>query len=206
MTVHNYLLFVGASTVLVLVPGPDMIYMLGRCIAQGRKAGLMAAIGFNLGGYVHLAAAVLGLSAVLATSAVAFGVVKWLGAIYLVYLGITALANTGRPIELDTQTISANDSKAILRQAFLSDVLNPKVAMFFMALPAAVRRRSPLAPNAADTFSWSHRQRNCARRKYCPSGAFGVNHQGIAPQSLGCRMASQSDGRDICGARSAAGG
>jgi threonine/homoserine/homoserine lactone efflux protein len=134
MTLHNYLLFVGASTVLVLVPGPDMIYMLGRCIAQGRKAGLMAAIGFNLGGYVHLAAAVLGLSAVLATSAVAFGVVKWLGAIYLVYLGITALANTGRPIELDTQTISANDSKAILRQAFLSDVLNPKVAMFFMAL------------------------------------------------------------------------
>ena len=74
MTIHDYLLFVGAGIVLVLVPGPDMIYMLGRCIAQGRKAGLMAAIGFNLGAYAHLAAAVLGLSAVLATSAVAFSV------------------------------------------------------------------------------------------------------------------------------------
>jgi threonine/homoserine/homoserine lactone efflux protein len=57
MTLHSYLLFVGASIVLVLMPGPDMIYMLSRCIAQGRRAGLMAAIGFNLGSYVHLMAA-----------------------------------------------------------------------------------------------------------------------------------------------------
>jgi len=56
MTLHSYLLFVSASIVLMLVPGPDMIYMLSRCIAQGRKAGLMAALGFNLGGYVHLTA------------------------------------------------------------------------------------------------------------------------------------------------------
>jgi len=69
MTLHSYLLFASASVVLVLVPGPDMIYMLSRCVAQGRKAGLMAAI--------------LGLSAVLATSLVAFTVVKWLGAGYL---------------------------------------------------------------------------------------------------------------------------
>jgi threonine/homoserine/homoserine lactone efflux protein len=146
MTIHDYLLFVGASIVLVLVPGPDMIYMLGRCIAQGRKAGLMAAIGFNLGAYAHLAAAVLGLSAVLATSAVAFGVVKWLGAIYLIYLGITALGNTSRQIELDTQTICRHDSKAILRQAFISDLLNPKVAMFFLALLPQFIGSHPLHP------------------------------------------------------------
>ena len=67
MTLHSYLLFVGATIVLVIVPGPDMAYMLARCIAQGRRAGVLAALGFNLGGYVHLAAAVLGLSAILAT-------------------------------------------------------------------------------------------------------------------------------------------
>jgi threonine/homoserine/homoserine lactone efflux protein len=78
------LLFVAASIVLVIAPGPDMVYMLARCIAQGRRAGVLAAVGFNLGGYVHLTAAVLGLSAILATCAVAFSVVKWLGAAYLV--------------------------------------------------------------------------------------------------------------------------
>jgi len=133
MTLHNYLLFVSASVVLVLVPGPDMIYMLSRCIAQGRKAGLMAALGFNLGGIVHLTAAVLGLSAVLATSAVAFTVVKWLGAGYLVYLGISTLRSKTGPMELDTGLIGRS-ARTILWQAFLSDVLNPKVAMFFLAL------------------------------------------------------------------------
>src|SRR5882724_10059354 len=91
MTLHSYLLFVGAAIVLVIVPGPDMAYMLARCIAQGRRAGVLAAVGFHLGGYVHLTAAVLGLSAILATSSVAFSVVKWVGAAYLVYLGIGVL-------------------------------------------------------------------------------------------------------------------
>lgn len=97
MTLHSYLLFAGASVVLVLVPGPDMIYMLSRCIAQGRKAGLMAAIGFNLGGCAHLTAAILGLSAVIATSVVAFTALKWLGAGYLIYLGISTLGSKTGP-------------------------------------------------------------------------------------------------------------
>jgi threonine/homoserine/homoserine lactone efflux protein len=144
MIVHSYLLFVGASIVLVLVPGPDMIYMLSRCIAQGRKAGLMAAIGFNLGGYAHLMAAVLGLSAVLATSVVAFTVVKWLGAGYLVYLGISVLRSKSAPIELSAQGVPDRAAKTILWQAFLSDVLNPKVAMFFLALlPQFVEPQAP---------------------------------------------------------------
>jgi threonine/homoserine/homoserine lactone efflux protein len=134
MTLHSYLLFVGASIVLVLVPGPDMIYMLSRCIAQGRKAGLMSAIGFNLGGYVHLTAAVLGLSAVLATSAFAFNVVKWVGAAYLVYLGLSTLLSKGSALEIDAQGLSGRSARTILWQAFLSDVLNPKVALFFLAL------------------------------------------------------------------------
>jgi threonine/homoserine/homoserine lactone efflux protein len=134
MTLHSYLLFVGASIVLQLVPGPDMIYMLSRCIAQGRKAGLMAAIGFNLGAYTHLSAAILGLSAVIAASAAAFTVIKWLGAGYLIYLGISTLRSRTGPINLDTRGAAGPSGRIILWQSFLSDVLNPKVAMFFLAL------------------------------------------------------------------------
>jgi len=134
MTLHSYLLFVGASIVLQLMPGPDMIYMLSRCIAQGRKAGLMAAIGFNLGAYTHLSAAILGLSAVIAASAAAFTVIKWLGAGYLIYLGISTLRSRTGPINLDTRGAAGPSGRIILWQSFLSDVLNPKVAMFFLAL------------------------------------------------------------------------
>jgi threonine/homoserine/homoserine lactone efflux protein len=138
MTLHSYLLFAGASVVLVLVPGPDMIYMLSRCIAQGRKAGLMAAIGLNLGGYAHLTAATLGLSAVLAASVVWFTVIKWVGASYLIYLGIITLQSKAIPINLDTQDVGGRDSKTIL---------NPKVAMFFLALlPQFVDTRDPILP------------------------------------------------------------
>jgi threonine/homoserine/homoserine lactone efflux protein len=121
-----------------------MIYMLSRCIAQGRRAGLMAAIGFNLGSYVHLMAAAFGLSALLATSAFAFTVVKWIGAAYLVYLGISILRSKSGPIDLRAQGSSPMSAKAILWQAFLSDLLNPKVAMFFLALlPQFVSPQTP---------------------------------------------------------------
>ena len=134
MTSHNYLLFVVASFALVLVPGPDMAYMLARSIAQGRRAGMLAAVGFNLGAYVHLTAALLGLSAILAASSMAFTAVKWAGAAYLVYLGIGALRNKGGALTLAGTDATARNDRTILWQAFLSDVLNPKVAMFFLAL------------------------------------------------------------------------
>ena len=134
MTLHSYLLFVGASVLLVLSPGPDMLYMLGRCVAQGKKAGLMAALGFNVGGYVHLAAAVLGLSAILATSSLAFTAVKWMGAAYLVYLGVKTLRSRGGALTIDSDGLAEGSMRTIFWQAFWSDVLNPKVAMFFLAL------------------------------------------------------------------------
>jgi threonine/homoserine/homoserine lactone efflux protein len=134
MTLHTYLLFIAASIVLAIVPGPDMIYMLSRCIAQGRRAGVMAAIGFNLGGYVHLTAAVLGLSAILAASSVAFTAVRWVGAAYLIYLGIRAILGRSGPLVLERGGTPTRNDRTILRQAFLSDILNPKVAMFFLAL------------------------------------------------------------------------
>jgi threonine/homoserine/homoserine lactone efflux protein len=134
MTWTSYLLFVGASLVLILVPGPDMMFLLGRSIAQGRKAGVVAALGINAGGYVHLTAAITGLSAILLSSAVAFTVVKWIGAAYLVYLGISALADRGEGLRIAGRETSARSLRAVFVQGFLSDVLNPKVAVFFVAL------------------------------------------------------------------------
>ncbi len=134
MTVHNYLLFVAASIVLALVPGPDMAFMLGRCIAQGRRAGVLSALGFNTGSYVYLAAAILGLSAVLAASPVAFTAIRWLGALYLVYLGGRALLGPAKGLAIDDGAPDTRRGFAIFWQAFLTDILNPKVMMFFVAL------------------------------------------------------------------------
>jgi threonine/homoserine/homoserine lactone efflux protein len=133
MDTHTYLIFVAAVVVLILVPGPDMVYMLARTMAQGRKAGVWAAIGFNAGGYVHMLGAVLGLSAILATSSVAFTAVKWLGACYLVWLGVQALAARSTPLLVEGGARPHADAKTIFWQGFLSDVLNPKVAIFFLA-------------------------------------------------------------------------
>jgi threonine/homoserine/homoserine lactone efflux protein len=128
----TFLTFAGAVVVLVLAPGPDMAYMLTRTVAQGRKAGAVAAIGINLGAYVHVLASVLGLSAILATSAVAFTVVKWGGATYLVWIGIQALTRSA-PVDVESTSTSGLSLTTIFWQGFFSDVLNPKVALFFLA-------------------------------------------------------------------------
>jgi len=108
--------------------------MLGRSIAQGRKAGLCAAFGINLGAYVHLIAALTGLSAILLTSATAFLVVKWIGAAYLIFLGIQTLRSKSTFIPMDGTSSKAQSGLRIFWQGFLSDVLNPKVAIFYLAL------------------------------------------------------------------------
>ena len=133
MTVETYLLFVGACVVLSLAPGPDMAYLLSRSIAQGKKAGLLAALGINIGAYVHAAAAVLGLSAILATSSLAYTIVKWAGACYLVYLGIQALRSNAAALKVSGSNKKPVKGTTILWQGFVSDVLNPKVALFFLA-------------------------------------------------------------------------
>ena len=133
MTAHSYLLFVCSSIALALVPGPDMAFMLARCIAQGRRAGVLAALGFNVGSYVHLTAAVLGLSAVLAASTVAFNVIRWLGAAYLIYLGVSAFASKQGAFVISGSSSAQRSNASIFWQAFLTDVLNPKVIMFFFA-------------------------------------------------------------------------
>lgn len=135
----NYGVFLGACVLLVLAPGPDMAYLLGRTIAQGRRAGVLAVLGINTGAYVHLLATVLGLSALLAGSARAFTVFKWLGAGYLVWIGVQALLGRSGPLQLDGGG-TGRSGATIFRQGFLSDVLNPKVSLFYLAfLPQFVQ-------------------------------------------------------------------
>jgi threonine/homoserine/homoserine lactone efflux protein len=106
---HTYLLFIGAVVVLCAVPGPDLAYLLARTITQGRRAGLVAAIGINVGAYVHVFAAVLGLSAILATSSTVFTVLKWIGACYLVWIGVRALMTRSAPMTVsDTHKPAVN--------------------------------------------------------------------------------------------------
>jgi threonine/homoserine/homoserine lactone efflux protein len=129
---HGYWIFAGASVALVLVPGPDMAYMLGRTIAQGRVAGIVSVFGINVGAYVHLIAAVTGLSAILMTSALAFSVVKAVGAAYLIYLGVQTFLGARKGDDSEAQ-LRGTSLRAIFWQGFLSDALNPKVALFYLA-------------------------------------------------------------------------
>jgi threonine/homoserine/homoserine lactone efflux protein len=124
-------IFVVAALVLLLTPGPAVLYIVARSIDQGRRAGLVSMLGVHAGTLVHVAAAAAGLSAVLAASATAFSVVKYLGAAYLVYLGLRRLVASA--------PAAANGSPEAprLRRAFVDgvvvNVLNPKTALFFLA-------------------------------------------------------------------------
>lgn len=125
------MLFIATSVVLIFTPGPDIVYVMTRGVAQGRKAALAAAAGFSLGNFVHIFFAVVGLSALLASSAQAFQLVKWAGALYLVYLGIKMIrskANLASGGELPPL-----QGRTIFVQSIIANILNPKVAVFFLA-------------------------------------------------------------------------
>lgn len=120
-----------ASVVLVVVPGPAVIYILTRSVSQGRTAGLVSAVGVNLGSAIHVLAAVAGLSLLLASSAYAYAVVKWLGVAYLAWIGVrTLLADD---TEFATPKVGRQSLRRIFTQGVLINVLNPKVAIFFLA-------------------------------------------------------------------------
>ena len=137
----NFSLFVAASWALIIAPGPDMLYVITRGMSQGRKAGLLSALGVTLGILVHTIFAAFGLAVLLQTSALAFLAVKYVGAMYLIYLGFKALkdkSNFAPPSQ--PQHV---DFRSIFWQGVLSNVLNPKVALFFLAfLPQFVNRAS----------------------------------------------------------------
>jgi RhtB (resistance to homoserine/threonine) family protein len=130
--IHHFELFVVAGILLNLTPGPDTAYILGRSIAQGRDAGIASALGICVGSLFHTCATALGLSAILATSAVAFTAIRLLGGAYLIFLGIKMLLH--RMIELTLPSnFQRRTTAAAFRQGVLTNVLNPKVALFFLA-------------------------------------------------------------------------
>jgi threonine/homoserine/homoserine lactone efflux protein len=136
--IHDLTLFIISGLLLNIMPGPDSLLIMTRSATQGWRAGSAAAMGIGAGTMVHIFAAALGLSALLATSATAFTVVKWVGAAYIVYVGIGMLRAKLRNDEPQAAAPVAVDApplpyRRIFFQGFLTNVLNPKVALFFLA-------------------------------------------------------------------------
>jgi RhtB (resistance to homoserine/threonine) family protein len=126
------LLFIAAGWLLNLTPGPDVLYIVTNALRSGVRAGVVAGFGIFSGCFVHVAAAAVGLSALLATSATAFTVLKWTGAAYLLWMGVRLLFAKATPLNLEGGAVDVN-LWGVYRRGFLTNVLNPKVALFFLA-------------------------------------------------------------------------
>jgi threonine/homoserine/homoserine lactone efflux protein len=134
-----FLAFLIAALALNLAPGPDMLYVIGHSVGQGRKAGIVSSLGVFVGCWVHILAAAFGIAALLRSSPVAFNAVRYAGAAYLIYLGIKMLA---QKTDLSSQQLKAERLGVIFRQGAITNMLNPKVAIFFLAfLPQFVDAR-----------------------------------------------------------------
>jgi threonine/homoserine/homoserine lactone efflux protein len=135
--IHHYWLFIATAVLLIITPGQDTFFILGRSLSSGRNAGIAAALGVSMGTVVHTVLAALGLSALLATSPHAFMAVKLAGAVYLICIGVKALISKGSALAGEADAghgRTANANAAAFRQGVLTNLLNPKVALFFLAL------------------------------------------------------------------------
>ncbi len=126
----RFALFMSSALVLALTPGPGMLYVMGRTLHGGRREGVLSSLGTFVGGSVHVVAAALGLSVILATSAIAFEVVRYAGAAYLIYLGIAMIRD--RNLELELRLESGKARERVL-QGITTEALNPKTALFFLS-------------------------------------------------------------------------
>ena len=133
MSIVNYGQFVVSAILLNLVPGSDTVYVLTRAIVGGRKKGVISALGISTGILVHTLLAALGLSVILRESALAFNIMKIAGAGYLVFLGIKAVVSKKPLFDSDPESLDESPLK-VYRQGVLTNVLNPKAALFFLAL------------------------------------------------------------------------
>jgi threonine/homoserine/homoserine lactone efflux protein len=135
--IQNLWLFILAGWALNLTPGPDVFYMVTHALKSGWRAGVVAAAGITAGCFVHVAAATVGLSALITASATAFAVIKWIGAAYLVYVGWSMLTSKAGAVNLLSGQASPIDAQPLYRKIFLqgfyTNALNPKVALFFLA-------------------------------------------------------------------------
>ena len=142
MSIHDFWLFASASLVLNITPGNDMLYVITRSTSQGAKAGTISSLGVMVGCLIHIIAAVVGLSAIIAQSALAFDIIKYIGAAYLIYLGIRSLMNKKRSFTINTNIQKLSYQK-LFWQGVVTNILNPKVALFFLAfLPQFVDMKS----------------------------------------------------------------
>jgi threonine/homoserine/homoserine lactone efflux protein len=131
---HSQLLFfVTTAAILLAIPGPAVLYIVGRSVGQGRNAGLVSALGIGVGTLIHTAAAAVGLSALLVSSAIAFSVVKYLGAAYLVYLGVQRLRSKESLAAASGIAAPRVTLTRVFSQGIVVNVLNPKTALFFFA-------------------------------------------------------------------------
>lgn len=140
MTLESLLLFCAAGLLLNLTPGPDVLYIVSSALRGGARAGVVAALGITAGCFVHIVAATVGVSALLAASSMAFTVLKWLGAAYLVFVGARLVFLIDKnAIKLEAaravfmRATGQNDYKSIFLRGFWTNALNPKVALFFLA-------------------------------------------------------------------------
>ena len=123
-------IFFAAALTLAVIPGPGMLYVLARTVRGGRREGILSALGTGVAGLLHTLAAALGVSAILATSAVVFALIKWLGAAYLVYLGVKMLLEKDG---LELEVSVPPSSRGAFTQGIITEALNPKTALFFLA-------------------------------------------------------------------------
>ncbi|HUN86187.1 MAG TPA: LysE family translocator [Terracidiphilus sp.] len=134
-----FLIFLVAALVLAVTPGPGIFYVLARTLAGGRREGILSSLGTFLGGLIHVLAAAFGLSAILAASATAFSMVKYAGALYLLWMGIMMIRARNVHFDADAPPVP---SLHVFRQGVLTEVLNPKTALFFLSfLPQFVNPR-----------------------------------------------------------------
>jgi threonine/homoserine/homoserine lactone efflux protein len=131
ISTSSLLLFLSGAIILLLMPGPAVLYIVSRSVGHGRPAGLVSAMGIATGTLMHVAAATFGLSAVLVSSVFAFQFVKYFGAAYLIYLGIRILR--GNEPQLTEPSSGQRNLRNIFAQGFLVNLLNPKTALFFLA-------------------------------------------------------------------------
>ena len=152
---HQLLLFVAAGLLLNLTPGPDVLYIVSHALRSGARAGIVAGLGISAGCFVHIVAAAVGMSALMAASTTAFSVLKWLGAAYLLWIGARMLLSRAPPKTPELTAghaihAPANGMKAVFLGGFWTNALNPKVALFFLAfVPQFI---APGAPNKALAF------------------------------------------------------
>lgn len=146
-TSAEWLIFLGTAAIFAVTPGPGVLYVLARSLRGGRSEGIRSVIGNGIGASVHVVAAAVGLSALLATSEVAFTVVKFAGAAYLVYLGLQTLLRRHDGESAEGSGVARRWARSPLVQGVLTELLNPKTALYFMALlPHFVHPETAPAP------------------------------------------------------------